>query len=168
MSWLNKVSKRRYLGQPPDLSERPSFDGDPYSRQNPDYPEQPNKKDMTQDSLGLGSERHSPNETSINERSNDSSETNSLTSGFERDFSFYGRLMNEDPGGKKRPATDDRGGPGSLEGPDVFPGHQEYNPLTSDTPNDSTPEQVANDQYLRFQNRPSRKVKINNQTVNVF
>ena len=170
MSWFIKIA--REWGQIPfGLSDKIDFD--PYSRKNPDYPHKSRKSNMLQDSLGLGSDKHSDNETSGSDYENGKYNTfiNSLTSGHDVDSKLYnGVIMDEGPGHTPRPRTTDTGGPSIGDAPSVLGIEDDAygNYVLRNKPNDTTPKQRILD-LLNFQRKkPKRRANVNGNFVNVI
>ena len=168
MNWFKQA---REWGQPNQFSIDLKQD-DEYSKKNPDYPYKSRKRHMTEDSPGMGSDTHSTSEQSG--QGTNENQSNSLTSFHEIDSKIYeGQIMDEDHTGRPRPRTDDRGGQGSSIGdsPSVLGMEDDGagNFVLNYTPGDSTTDEVAIKNNLRFQNRPStRVVSYNGRNVNVM
>ena len=166
MSWLHKTS--RSWGQIP-FSDPTEYARDPYSRINRDNPRMPNKKDMTEKSPGMGTNRHSNEE--ISGDMGDDKESNSLSSFHEIENKLYeGQIMDEDPSGKPRPRTEDRGGPAVGDSPSVLgmedDGYGSF--ILRHTPNDSTTKEVANSNLMRSLRNPARRVNLRGKNVNIL
>ena len=170
--WLKKISDRsRQRGQIP-MSDPADGRQDNYSLLNPDYSYKYKKNVVF--SPGMGTDTRDTGEVSGNDivRGNDSEKKyNSFTSYYDVDSKLYGgELMNEGEGGTVRPRTSDRGGPSVGDGPGVL-GMQDDgwgSFILNYTPNDVGTQEVAIKNYLRFQKKPSRKVNVNGQMVNVI
>ena len=165
MNWFKKA---REWGQGPPFSLTEVADeinGDPYARENRDNPRQKRKKDLTQDSLGLGSDTHSQSEMAGN--GPNELQPNSLTSYHDIDSILYnGEIMDESPiGSTPRPRTTDTGGPGVNDQPDTL-GIMDEGGMGSyvfRNPPDKSPMEVI------LQNTPSRKrTKLNGKFVNII
>ena len=173
MSWFNKLSdQRRYRGQIPFSNPAEGKD-DTHNPQNPDYPEKKDKKNMTEVSPGMGSEKHRPKEISINDMAhgNDSDSTyvDPLSSRFDVDSELYGgQIMEEGPGGNLRPRDSDQGGPSIGDSPSVLGIEDDavgsYN--LRHTPNDANTKEVSINNFLRSLKNKS-KVNVNGLNVNV-
>ena len=159
MSWFAKISRVR--GQPSDMGPDDLFE-DPYGRSKTRTPK---PKDRMQGSLGLGSETHGPNEMSgngLNEK-----QINSLTSGYNKD-----EITDETPMGEEVSRTEFKGEQGATrDAPSVLGMEDDGagNFILRHTPNDSSTNEVAIRNYLRFQQRrPSKTISINGHNVNVI
>jgi len=166
MSWFSKIG--RSWGQIPFADPFEAWEN-PYNRYNYENPRERKKKDMTQDSLGMGTETHNPQEVSIN--GPNESQVNSLSSFYDIDSKLYeGEVMNEGPGHKPRSRTDDKGGPSVSDSTDVIGIEEDAmaSYIFKNTPDDATTDEVKIKNFLRFQNRPSRKTNLNGQFVNII
>lgn len=165
MSWFTKISRRPWSEIPfTDREVRPNTN--PYSTKNEDYPEKSNI--TTIDSPGMGTNQHNNSEVSGDGESD--SQVKDLTSFTDIDSIMYeGQVMDEDTGGKPRPRTTDTGGPYIGDQPMVLglPDDAAGSFVVNYSPNEKTPQEVATDNFLNFQNRPSRKVQLNGRSVNI-
>ena len=146
---------------------------DEYSRQNKDYPHKKKVTNSLEDSPGLGGgTAKSPDEIS-GDGPNDS-KINSFTSGHDVDSTLYNGSITEEDYTGVHDRTEFRGGKGSPtdDAPNVMPGATddpagEYQ--LKYTPNDSNTDEVAINNFLRFQNQPSkRRLRYNGYNVSAI
>lgn len=169
MGWFKKIA--RDWGQIPfaDPTENWESVNDPYSRTNRENPRRSKKKDMTQDSLGMGSSSHNSDEVSGTDNASD---VNSLSSFHNIDSTLYnGEIMEEGVGGSVRPRTDDTGGSSVGDSPSVMgiedDAYGSY--VLRHSPNEDSTNERAMKNYLNFQKtKPSKRVSLNGINVNVI
>ena len=170
MSWFKKIA--RNWGQIPfaDPTENWEAVNDPYARYNIENPRRSKKKDMTQDSLGMGSSSHNSDEVAGQDNASD---VNSLSSFHNIDSIMYnGEITDESPsGGNPQSRNEFTGGPSIGDSPTSL--GMEDDALGSyilrHSPDEDTAGERSYENFINFQKRkPLRRASVNGFNINVI